>query len=370
MINTYRIFNYWLAGLASSLSILVLGLNWFVNPYGITNSPKIKSVNWYKPATSDNTRLYKAVDITRQNAKTILLGASRIETGINPDYSALKPYQPVYNLGLAGGTIYEQRRYLEYAISNQPNLEMVILGIDLWLVASPYKTKAGFSEARLENKGFNFIYFWQINYSLNTLIETKDTLIENLNGKVYKYHNENGLIVSRNQYGIYAKSFTQFLPGQVNRKDFTISQLAIDNLKLIKEICQENNIKLIAFITPPHASQIEATYIAGFGNVIEQMKREIVKIMPVWDFYGYNSITTEPIDNVKNYWDSSHYSLEVGDLILNRILGYQEETVPADFGVMITPDNVESELAKMSERRKLWLVEQPETVKFLQDLKR
>jgi hypothetical protein len=247
---------------------------------------------------------------------------------------------------------------------------MVILGIDLWLVASPYKTNSGFSEARLENQGLNFIDFWQINYSLNTLIESKDALIGNFNHTVYSYHNERGLVVNKNQSGIYAKYFTKFLEGQVNKKDFTISKLAIDNLKLIKEICQENNIKLVAFITPPHASHVEAIYIAGFGNVIEEMKREIVKIMPVWDFYGYNSITTEPIDEVTNYWDSSHYNLEVGDLILNRILGYREQTVPADFGVIITPDNIESELAKMRANRERWLKEQPETVKFLHDLKR
>ena len=367
MVNTYRYFNYCLAGLASSLSLLILGLNWFINPYGVSNSPKIKGVNWYKPATSDNTRLYKAVDLTRQNAKTILLGASRIETGINPDHPGLKQYQPVYNLGLAGGTIYEQRRYLEYAISNQPNLEMVILGIDLWLVADPYKTKTGFSEARLENQGFNLIDFLQINYSLNTLIESKDALIKNFNGKVYKYHNDRGLevvVTGALPYG----TFSQWLPGQVNREEYKISQIALDNLKLIKEICQENNIKLVAFITPPHASQVEAIHIAGFGNVIAQMKREIVKIMPVWDFYGYNSITTEPIDKVTNYWDSSHYTLEVGDLILNRILGYQEESVPADFGVMITPDNIESEIAKMQVNRESWRQQDTKTIEYLENL--
>lgn len=366
--NSYRNFNYWLVGLASSLSLLVLGLNWFINPYGVTNSPKVKGVNWYKSATSENTRLYKAVDLTRQNAKTILLGASRIETGINPDHPGLRPYQPVYNLGLAGATLYEQRRYLEYAISNQPNLEMVILGIDFWFIAESKKTNPSFSEALLQNQGLNFIDFWQINYSLNTLIESKNTLIENFNGQVYKYHNDNGLIVNRSQYGIYAKSFTQFLAGHVNQKDYKISQLALDNLKLIKEICQENNIKLIVFITPPHATHIEGLYIAGFGDVIEQMKREIVKIMPVWDFYDYNSITTEPIDNVTNYWDISHYRLEVGDLILNRILGYPEQTVASDFGVMITPDNVESEIAKMRVNRESWRQQDTKTIEYLQNL--
>jgi hypothetical protein len=363
--NTYQHFNYWLVGLTSTLSLLILGLNWFINPYGVTNSPKIKGVNWYKTGTKDATRLYKAVDLTRQNAKTILLGSSRTLTGINPDHPGLKLYQSVYNLGITGGNIYEQRRYLEYALTNQPNLEMVILGIDLWTISVFYKGTKDFSEDRLNRKGLNLIDFWEINYSLNTLNKSRDTVIKNLDGKTYSYQNDKGLAVIQN---LQDKKFGRWLPGQVNKEEYKISQIALDNLKLIKEICQENNIKLIAFITPPHASQVEAIYIAGFGNVTEQMKREIVKIMPVWDFYGYNSITTEAMDNVKNYWDSSHYYLEVGDLILSRILGYQEQTVPADFGIMITPDNIEFEIAKMQANRENWGKQNTKTIEYLQNL--
>ena len=77
----------------------------------------------------------------------------------------------------------------------------------------------------------------------------------------------------------------------------------------------------------------------------ENWKREIVAITPVWDFSGYNSITTEPVaKGMKNYLDSSHYSSEVGNLILNRLFNYQEETVTADFGILITQENIQSHL--------------------------
>ncbi|NEQ36349.1 MAG: hypothetical protein F6K40_08670 [Okeania sp. SIO3I5] len=150
--NAYRIFNYWLAGLIPSFSLLVFGFNWLINPWGVTNSPKIQSLNVSKQATVDNARLYKAVDLIRHNAQTILLGTSRVETGINPNSSLLKEYQPVYNLGIPAASLYEQRRYLEYAIAHQQELELVILGIDLWSITHPFKTMEGFSEARLKSK--------------------------------------------------------------------------------------------------------------------------------------------------------------------------------------------------------------------------
>lgn len=365
--NTYQSFNYWLGGLISSLFLSIVGFNWLINPYGITNSPNIKGLNSSKPATTDNTRLYKAVDITRHNAKTILLGASRIETGINPNSSLLKAYQPAYNLGIPAASLYEQRRYLEYAIAHQPELDLVILGIDLWLMANPNKTRQGFSEIRLKSKGLDPIEFLHINFSLDTLITSVETIASNNSGVPYSYYHENGL---RNTEYLSDLKFTAWLGGPLNRKEYEINRFALENLKLIKEICQKNNIQLIAFITPPHASHVEAVYIGGFGHVIEDMKREIVKILPVWDFYGYSSITTEPLDSVTNYRDSSHMTIEVGDLILSLILNDPEKTLPADFGIEISPDNIESELAKMQANREGWLEKQPETVKFLQKLKR
>ncbi|NEQ36347.1 MAG: hypothetical protein F6K40_08660 [Okeania sp. SIO3I5] len=337
-----------------------------INPYGVTNSPKIKGLNSSKPATVNNTRLYKAVDITRHNAKTILLGASRIETGINPNSSLLKAYQPVYNLGIPAASLYEQRRYLEYAVAYQPELELVILGIDLWLMANPRKTRQGFSEARLKSKGLSLREFLDINFSIDTLTKSIETISSNNYRVKYNYYGENGL---RNTEYLSNIKFTHWLGNPLNRKEYKINEFALENLKLIKEICQKNSIELVVFITPPHASHIEAVHIGGFGHVIPEMKREIVKIMPVWDFYSYNSVTTEPLDTVTNYRDSSHMKTEVGDLILSRIFGDREQTVPSDFGVMITPDNIESELTKMSDIRKSWLGEQPETVKFLHDLK-
>ncbi|NEQ36348.1 MAG: hypothetical protein F6K40_08665 [Okeania sp. SIO3I5] len=172
----------------------------------------------------------------------------------------------------------------------------------------------------------------------------------------------------RNTEYLRGVKFTVWLPYVVNKKEYEINQFALENLKLIKEICQKNKIKLIAFITPPHASHVEALYIAGFGHVIPEIKRQIVKVIPVWDFYGYNSITTEPLDRVKNYRDSAHIIPDVGDLILSRILSYQEQTVPADFGIMITPDNIEFEIAKMQVNRESWGKQNTKTIEYLRSL--
>ncbi len=95
-----------------------------------------------------------------------------------------------------------------------------------------------------------------------------------------------------------------------------------------------------------------------------------MKIAPVWSFSGYNSITTEPIsENLKNYIDPSHYRSEVGDLVLNRILEYNDEKVPDDFGVLLTPENIESHIEQVRSDREAWAKKHPDEVKLVEDLK-
>ncbi|NEQ87322.1 MAG: hypothetical protein F6K26_47080, partial [Moorea sp. SIO2I5] len=116
-------------------------------------------------------------------------------------------------------------------------------------------------------------------------------------------------------------------------------------------------------------TQWESLRVSGLWPELEKWKSRLVEITAVWDFSGYNSITTEAIgEGMKNYWDSSHYREEVGDLILNRLFSYQSQTVPEDFGVLITPENVESHLGKIRNERESWAENNPDLVQLVEDL--
>jgi len=69
---------------------------------------------------------------------------------------------------------------------------------------------------------------------------------------------------------------------------------------------------------------------------------------------------------MKNYFESSHYKKVVGNLILNRVLGYQEDRVPPDFGTLITPVNIESHLQKIQADWENWSNNNPDMVKLVQ----
>ena len=96
----------------------------------------------------------------------------------------------------------------------------------------------------------------------------------------------------------------------------------------------------------------------------------MTKITPVWDFFGYNSVTTEPIsDHMNNYIDSSHYSPKTGALVINRILSFQLEAVPNDFGIYLTPYNIESHLNKTRTDKQIWQQNNPQEVQLVKQIK-
>lgn len=132
------------------------------------------------------------------------------------------------------------------------------------------------------------------------------------------------------------------------------------------------DIDLRLFISPAHARQWETLAVSGLWSKWEEWKRRLTVMneveaaragkspFPIWDFSGYNSISTEAVPALNDvniimryYIDSSHYTAAAGNLVLDRLFDYHspERTLPADFGVRITPANIEAHLARIRDER-------------------
>ena len=104
---------------------------------------------------------------------------------------------------------------------------------------------------------------------------------------------------------------------------------------------RKHDIELRLFISPVHARYLEWYRRVGWWPLFEGWKRALVDTLDedamaargrpavvLWDFGGFHSISTEPVPELGDhstrmrwYRDTSHYSPEVGNLILERILG-------------------------------------------------
>ncbi|MDJ0532507.1 MAG: hypothetical protein QNJ70_08420 [Xenococcaceae cyanobacterium MO_207.B15] len=356
-----------------SLPIAVTGfINWLIDPQDVFNTPNYLGVNNIKPHKDDNDRLFKAIDITRIRPKTIIVGSSRTKQGINPEYPVFSQSSGVYNLALNGPNFYEVRRYVEHAIYNQPDLQEIILGIDFFMFNSDLDNQPTFSESRLEKKHITLDDGIKVLFSLDTLSNSKDTITASKQDSATDdSYGENGFMPNRNAdkpENIWR--FNQSIKLYFTlHSDYEFSEQYWSDFEKLVKLCEENNIKLKVFISPSHATQWESIYVTNRWQVFEEWKRKIAQLTPVWDFSGYNSVTTEKINaRMNNYVDNSHYVPAIGNLILNRIFDYQTSEVPDDFGVLLTPDNMEEHLDNIRQERQKWLKNNPEEVDLVKKL--
>ncbi|MGB3691801.1 MAG: hypothetical protein WBG70_00080 [Spirulinaceae cyanobacterium] len=375
MNKTSRKYRQYIGIFFASVCIPLFGVGLFniiIDPYGVFNQEDIPGINHAKVNQDNNDRLAKATDITRIKPITLLLGSSRTKQGLDPDHPQIVKDQPAYNVAINGPNMYEVKRYLDHAIANQENLQTVILGVDFFMFNANLDNQPSFSDARLGKRHLIIQDFINIVFSIDAFYASKETLLES--GKeAYQNDNygENGFQPNRQandgntkwRFGQSIKLYFEL------HSDYDFSSKYFANFEEVVKLCQKHNIDLKVFISPAHATQWESIRSTGRWPVFEEWKRKLVAVTPVWDFSGYNSITRENIrDEMNNYSDNSHYTKPVGDLILNRIFSYQEENIPEDFGILLTPENIDSHLAKIRADRENWLKENPEELKLVKTL--
>lgn len=115
----------------------------------------------------------------------------------------------------------------------------------------------------------------------------------------------------------------------------------IADLRAIKAICEQNEIKLIVFINPINLVTYHANNLAEFN----EFKRELAQVTDYYDFSGKNEIT----ENNYYYYETSHYRPLVGDMIVHRIFAMPQEA-DVSFGRWVTKENVEEHLASLAKK--------------------
>ncbi|MDJ0519629.1 MAG: hypothetical protein QNJ74_26325 [Trichodesmium sp. MO_231.B1] len=370
----YRRYN-WIFLLSVFLPVVTVGIfDIIVDPYDVFNTPNFLGINHSKPRKDNSDRLFKATDVIRIKPVTVFMGSSRTKRAIDPNHPALKNHQPAYNLALTKGNFYELRRYLEHAIANQKELDLVVIGLDFFMFNSLIGTRQSFSEQRLEKKYILLEDLLNITFSLDALFASQETVIDsrkNLQNNIFD--GENGFIPYLNvdpkkTQSRFEKIMSNYYEGY--HTTYQLSNQLLDEFKKVVDLCKKNQIKLISYISPAHATQWEIIKSSGQWSTFEEWKRKVVEISDVFDFSGYNSITTEVIHNsMENYTENSHYTPKVGNLILNRILSYKEKEVPEDFGVLINQENIESHLEKIRQDQEIWAKNNPDEVKLVKKIK-
>ena len=112
-----------------------------------------------------------------------------------------------------------------------------------------------------------------------------------------------------------------------------------DNLQALqelKQLCEDNGIHLVVYMGPTNWRTWNEVDFAAYARLL----RETVKIVPYWDFSGYNSVS----ENDFMFYEKSHYRPLVAEWIAARIFAKPCADLPVDFGILVSAGNVEERI--------------------------
>ncbi|MBU7594465.1 hypothetical protein [Metabacillus halosaccharovorans] len=358
------------------ISLLIIAtINYVVDPYNIYKTPTFKGFNENKIETKEY--LMKAREIAIYKPDTIFLGSSRTRVGLDPDYYKKITGETAYNAGLSSSNIYIQLKYLEYALQNNNSLKRVILGIDFEVFNINLNNSPYYDENRLKHSIFVKNDLLDTLFTINALGDTIKVIKDNLFNQSFYIqnnyynngsHNENIILANSKRSLLLGKNnFYDHLKGQINSNsissNYQLSKERLDDLKKVIKLCKEHDIELIVFIHPIHAIQLEAFEIAGIWDEFEHWKKEVIKMTPLWDFSGFNTLTATSPYNFNYYIDQSHYRKRIGNLILDRVLGdSSSRNTSGDFGIFLKTENINGHLLEIRKNKVKWEEDNPEIV--------
>ncbi len=391
----------------SKYLIIVLGMpllflsifavfNRIVDPVGLFYNPLINTVTFNRPYAGHNLRLHKAFMVQHQKPSTIILASSR-GNALDSEHSGWKGNEP-YNLSLYGSTIYELYRYMQHAHSFNP-LKKVVLMLDFSMFnANIPPNQDDFNEEYLAVK---YSGVRQNMTSKYALLFSKDMLVKSIysvltqhvdntplsNGMPRNIVNPIDILDRRTSFISQEKNYYK---NHYNNYVFSGMHNNWDIYSKILNFSYQNNIELSIVIPPMHARLLETISEKGLWGIFEEWKKKLVSIdeneavksnsdnYPVWDFAVYSAHTTENIHvseqtNHSTAWfsDSTHFSIGLGDLILDKILDNKktEQSNQSDFGFKITSKNIGYHLSDIRKNREAWIISHPKDVSDIIQIK-
>lgn len=355
------------------LLIIIGGVNWFIDPFGMYWSPSIHNINKIKPEASNRVRISKPYRVEQVKPDVLLMGNSRVEMGLSPYHPAFEG-RTVYNLGLAGATLHSQIDHIYHAIETSPNLDTIVFGLDFFdFLVTPIgnetdATKTSYGHRIFSAKGFEhakkrYTERLALVYSVDALVSSILTISQQ-QSKVDSIgplglNNADSYIKIVNTEGKKPlfKQKLGFVKEKLNQKQWQLTSHEgspvspkFEKLLALINLTSAKNINLYLFINPYHYSYLHAINQEGYFALYLQWKKILASVVrdrqskhtELWDFSGFNKYTLEP-ENLtdKNqtmhwYWEPAHYNEALGNILIKNIFSSKS----SDFGQRLDSKDV------------------------------
>jgi hypothetical protein len=354
------------------LLTITISINIVVDPFSVFDRPQFYGFNKVKPELKRQERLTKVfyLILNKKKFDTIILGSSRVDYGFDSEYYFKKTGLNSYNSGIKATGVGDGLEIVKKLIHKNSNLKQVLIGVDFFAFKKPPEYLINLKDQMISTKLNDFA---SILLSLDAVECSINTILYNLKTPNINIYDKNGLKIMKNDHNAYNEALYEvgaYMNDELFYKNYVPDSKGFNDLKELKSICHKNNIELIVFVNPINVAQLQAIKTSNNWQNYKNWKKNLSYITPYYDFSGFNSVTTEPLNkNMKYYIDSNHYLKNTSHLMIDAIINPQKRIFHKDFGIYINSANVEQSNAKLDKDYNEWSKKNQILVKKIKAIK-
>jgi len=356
------------------LFFITISTQIIVDPYGIFKITHIDGINDKTYLNKSKGRIENSLHLKIYDYETIIMGTSRAQVGI--DISNINfENTNVYNASLSGTYFQELSKVLSSILDQQKELQHLIYGIDFYTFVYTNGEYERFDESLFNSKNYVLPTLIKKLLSWGSVTDMIKSIYLNRTHSKQRYWTSGQIhteMIKRNHKKLFNKTVDSYIQTYSFYKE---SPYILKMFEKTMKAYAKKGVDISLFISPIHAHQlvlIESsgllddyyTWMKNITSIIHKINNEYHSNIKLFNFSGFNSITTEIIPSnaqtqMKYYNESSHYKMITGDLILDKI--YNNSGV-IDFGIVLTPENVDKHLLLIEKDRKKYYNDFPNEI--------
>lgn len=288
--------------------------------------------------TEPNKNVLKMHYILKNPTKydSFIFGSSRVGN-LNPLKIQNANY---YNMTYSEGIPKEHLLNIQLFLKKSIKIKNLLIGLDefSYQVSFEKHQSQGLTKAYYLATNTNIISYYRELYLRFPLSEDRHHISKKITNKKNMF--TINISNQENNYKIREKSFNlqNFTTSKhLQNKSFdkptyyhgNVLKQTTKDIKAIKTICTNKDINCIFFINPIH----HKTYEYTDRKLLKKFKKELASITGYYDFSLQNEIS-----NNNRYWqETSHFTLETGNLMLNKM--FHQKPSFKNFGIYIHKHN-------------------------------
>ena len=388
--------------------------NYIVDPYRFFDSPDRPGINEYRQKFFLGQYVAKPYALREQAPEAVILGVSRAGSSLATDHPGWGDLH-VYNYAMAGSTAYLLWRNYQHAkASGTPKKILLMLDFYMFNIYKDQHPTSGYALGYEERLAVTPEFKKNRSYPVRLLKDTLTSLIsfemlyESWNtvlaqskiakGELYKATlTPTGFWINdpppkKTQRWLFRYVEKRYMTAtwfpNPHKKFAMRREDGSSNLVYLQKILADahrEGIDLRIGFMPFHARLAEAMRAVDIWDDFERWKRDVVRLIEdeaakanqpayaIWDFTGYNRITTEPVPSTEDkttrmkwHLDSTHVSRATGDLIQNILLGTDGERY-GDFGRQVNSANINSTIKRNRRQRERYIKKFPKDLQEVLD---